>query len=282
MRRGGVLLAAWLVLALTLASIGQVGAALSRQPQPWWPAFGYALAIGSCWIVLVPPLLRAIRRLQRLRPALRWSLYFLGWPLATVVHIGLFALLFGPLYGSAEMGGRVAMIERMAVRNLDTDLFLYVLVLGLGLWSGARRAAAMPVTPALPAAPVVVRERGRTRLVPLAAIDWVGAAGDYAELHLAGGETLLASETLAGLARRLPADNYARVHRGTIVKLDRVAGWHPLGRGDAALELHDGTRLRVSRRYRSGLPERLGLRGAPAERTGDPARRTGLEAPAAR
>lgn len=281
MRRGGLLLAAWLLLALALASVGQVSAALARQPQPWWPSFGYALAISVCWIVLVPPLLLAIRRFQQVRPALRWSLYAVGWPLATVLHVGLFGLLFGPLYGSAEMGGRIAMIERMAVRNLDTDLFMYLLVLGAGLWSGARRND-WPMAAAVPAAPVVVRERGRTRLVPLAAIDWIGAAGDYAELHLHGGEIALASETLAGLARRLPADSYARVHRGTTVKLDRVTGWHPLGRGDAALELHDGTRLRVSRRYRSGLPERLGLRGAPAERSGDPARRTGLESSAVR
>lgn len=276
-----LLLAAWFGLALALASIGQVSAALARQQQPWWPSFGYALAISSCWIVLIPPLLLATQRLQRFGPVLRWSLYLVGWPIATAAHVALFALLFGPLYGSADMGGRIAMIERMAVRNLDTDLFLYVLVLGAGLWSRVSRGVERPALSAIPAAPVVVRERGRTRLVPLAAIDWIGAAGDYAELHLSGGETALASETLTGLARRLPADSYARVHRGTIVKLDRVAGWHPLGRGDAALELHDGTQLRVSRRYRADLPERLGLRGAPAGRTNDPARRPGLETPAA-
>ena len=58
--------------------------------------------------------------------------------------------------------------------------------------------------------------------------------------------------------RRKPLDpqKFVRIHRGTIVNVDRVARLSPLGHGDQVVVLKDGRKLTASRRYREGL-ERL-------------------------
>lgn len=98
----------------------------------------------------------------------------------------------------------------------------------------------------------LVRERGRLLLVSTADVDWIGAAGNYVELH-AGRNTHLVRGSLTELESRLPADRFARVHRSTIVNLDRVKELQPESHGDLVIILADGTKVRLSRRYRDRL-----------------------------
>lgn len=99
---------------------------------------------------------------------------------------------------------------------------------------------------------VLVRSRGRMFLVPIADVDWIGAAGNYAELHV-GGETHLVRGTLQELEARLPAGRFLRIHRSSIVNVDRVEELEPWSHGDLLVRLEDGTELRLSRRYRDRL-----------------------------
>ena len=98
----------------------------------------------------------------------------------------------------------------------------------------------------------MIRNRGAIRRIPFAAIDWIGAAGDYAEVHGDGGVFLI-EEPLASLARRLPAQSFARIHRGALIRIDRVREVEPIGRGDAHVRLVTGEKLRLSRRFRDNL-----------------------------
>lgn len=86
------------------------------------------------------------------------------------------------------------------------------------------------------------------RFVEAAEVDWIEADADYAALHV-GANTLLLREPLHRLAERLDPAVFARVHRSTIVRLDRIAEIHPLSNRDALLRLHDGTPLRASRSH---------------------------------
>nr|WP_241201172.1 LytTR family DNA-binding domain-containing protein [Lysobacter enzymogenes] len=96
-----------------------------------------------------------------------------------------------------------------------------------------------------------IRVGAGSRLVRFQEIDWIAAAGDYAEVH-AGGRSLLMDRSLAALTGELPAD-FARIHRGAIVRLDRIREIRNLGRGDANVVLQGGHTLRLSRRYRDNL-----------------------------
>ncbi len=98
----------------------------------------------------------------------------------------------------------------------------------------------------------VIRTGTRTRLLDPGEVDWFEASGDYVILH-AGKRVHMIRETMDALERRLDPSRFARVHRSTIVALDRLCAFQLLPTRDALLTLRDGTELRASRRYRRRL-----------------------------
>jgi two-component system LytT family response regulator len=99
----------------------------------------------------------------------------------------------------------------------------------------------------------VAKERDRFVLVPTGEIRWIGAAGNYAEIHDEAGRVLLVRTTLAELEQRLDPAEFARVHRSTLVRLAHARELTPDAHGDFDLTLDDGTVLAVGRAYRDRL-----------------------------
>ena len=97
-----------------------------------------------------------------------------------------------------------------------------------------------------------VRTRDRFVIVPASEVEWITAAGNYAELH-AGKATHLVRATLAELEQGLDAARWARIHRGTLVRLDRVREIVPATHGDYDVVLVGGEVLRMSRRFKERL-----------------------------
>lgn len=87
-------------------------------------------------------------------------------------------------------------------------------------------------------------------------VDWIEAEGNYVRLHV-GNDSYLLRETLVGIEKRLTAVAFVRAHRSALVNIDRVSELRRLADGELDVQLHDGTRLRVGRRYRDGLQTRL-------------------------
>jgi two-component system LytT family response regulator len=98
----------------------------------------------------------------------------------------------------------------------------------------------------------LVRTRDHVVVVNAADVDWIQAADYYASLHV-GTKTHLLREPLADLEKRLDPQRFVRVHRSAIVNVERVREIHPLFRGDCALVLADGTRVRLSRTRREAF-----------------------------
>lgn len=107
---------------------------------------------------------------------------------------------------------------------------------------------------------LAIPDGGRTRIVPVAAVDWVEARGDYLRIH-AGEEVHLLRQTMKDLEARLDPRVFQRIHRSTIVRLVRVRELQPYFRGALVAVLEDGTRLRVARNCRAGLELALGRGG---------------------
>ena len=124
--------------------------------------------------------------------------------------------------------------------------------------------AAAPPVPAEPPPGylerIAVEMRGQIRVVPVEHVDFIAADGPYAEIH-AGDETFVIRSPMQTLEDRLDPAAFFRIHRSTIVRLDRVEALLVAGGGDYAVKLRDGTRLRVSRARRDDLAARLGLDG---------------------
>lgn len=255
---GGAL---WLVASLASAAQGYIFSLHQGRAQPWWPTLGYTAAIFSIWAVLTPLALKAADRIDVAGPgrAATLILWLLGYPLATATHIALFVILFWPVYGQGA-ATPLAMARPVWLANIDTSLFAYLALTAAVAWRRHRRSAtaAEPgVEPEHDSADALwVRGSGGALRVPLGEIDWIAAAGDYAELHSAG-RAMLTDDSLAALSRRLPADEFARIHRGAIVRIDRIREIRRLGRGDAMLVLTDGRQLRLSRRYRQNIAAHL-------------------------
>jgi two-component system LytT family response regulator len=83
-------------------------------------------------------------------------------------------------------------------------------------------------------------------------IDWLEAAGKYVRVHSGRAEYLL-RDSLNDFESKLDAARFVRIHRATIVNIERVKEMHPMFHGDSEVILEDGTRLNFSRRYRSRL-----------------------------
>jgi two-component system LytT family response regulator len=103
---------------------------------------------------------------------------------------------------------------------------------------------------------LILREREQTRIIPMAEIDWVEAAGNYACIRV-GKETFIHRETLTRLENKLDPSLFQRVHRSRIVNVHRVSKMVPLFNGDNVLILLDGTELTSSRSWREALLARL-------------------------
>lgn len=101
---------------------------------------------------------------------------------------------------------------------------------------------------------LVVHERGRSLIVPIAEVQRLSAAGNYVEVHTAAHRHLVRA-TLSRLALRLDPAEFLRVHRSHLVRADFIAETLPHAHGDVRLRLRDGSELLLSRRYRALLPE---------------------------
>ena len=113
--------------------------------------------------------------------------------------------------------------------------------------------------PPQPRAPerLVVRSRGQVLFVSVADIDWIEAAGYYACLHV-GSDTHILRRSLAELEQDLGDEKFVRIHRSLVVNLERIRGLELQTGGEYEVVLKSRVRLRLSRRYRKRLQNRLG------------------------
>jgi two-component system LytT family response regulator len=104
---------------------------------------------------------------------------------------------------------------------------------------------------------LAVRVNGRVVILKAREIDWVEAAGVYVELHV-GKKVYLHRASIMELETRLGSARFVRIHRSTLVNLDRVRELSPRTHGEFSVMLVDGTELKLSRGYRHRLEELLG------------------------
>lgn len=120
-----------------------------------------------------------------------------------------------------------------------------------------------PIEAAEPAAPfahrLAVRTSGRIYFLRTEEIDWIEAADYYVKLHV-GPKSHLMRESMNKLEKQLDPEMFLRVHRSSIVNLDRVKELHAGGGADPAVVLQDGTRLKLSRSRRERLNRLLDRR----------------------
>src|SRR5215471_13867063 len=107
---------------------------------------------------------------------------------------------------------------------------------------------------------IVIKSAGEVCFIKVQDIDWIEAADYYACLHV-GQRSHLLRRSLGDLEAELDSDLFCRVHRSSIVNLDRVSGLKLREDGEYEVLLQTGARVRMSRRYRKELEARMGVHG---------------------
>ncbi len=101
---------------------------------------------------------------------------------------------------------------------------------------------------------LTVRSSRGLTFLRAAEVDWVDAAGNYVRLNV-NGATFLMRETMSSLEQRLDPEMFLRIHRSTIVNIERIREIRPLQHGEHLVILDGGQRLTLSRSYRHKLDE---------------------------
>jgi two-component system LytT family response regulator len=102
----------------------------------------------------------------------------------------------------------------------------------------------------------MIKSAGRIVFLRAEDIDWIESVGNYVRLHV-GRDSHLMRETMGGMELRLDPQKFLRIHRSTMVNIDRVKELQPWAKGEYMVIMRDGARLSMSRRYRERLHKLL-------------------------
>ncbi len=104
---------------------------------------------------------------------------------------------------------------------------------------------------------VLVKHDGRMFFVKVGDIDWVEADRNYVKLHV-GNTAHTIRERISHIEETLDPRMFARIHRSTIVNLNRVREMQQWFSGDYVVILDNGAKLRLSRHYRDRVERQIG------------------------
>jgi two-component system, LytTR family, response regulator len=101
---------------------------------------------------------------------------------------------------------------------------------------------------------LLIKKDDRSVFLRVDDIDWIESARNNVRLHV-GKEVYVYHETTSGIESRLDPRRFFRIHRSTIVNIEKIREMHPWFNGDYAVTLKDGTRLTLSSTYRERLKD---------------------------
>jgi two-component system, LytTR family, response regulator len=147
--------------------------------------------------------------------------------------------------------------QKSAMAQRDKLMELIAQTKGSGSLDGEeiRKQIAEAVGPEYPEVLPIRDDHGTVRL-DVSKIDWIDAAGDYMCVH-ADGRTYVLRETMKSLEAILDPKVFQRVHRSTIVNIQRVRRLRPHTNGEYFLTLDDGQEIKLSRSYRDRVDQLL-------------------------
>jgi two-component system LytT family response regulator len=99
---------------------------------------------------------------------------------------------------------------------------------------------------------LLVTEDNRILLIPTRDIELIQVAGKHVKIFVRD-RCYLTRQSLRSVEDRLDKVRFVRVHRSTIINTEQIVELRPLLHGDCEVVLTRGTRVTVSRRFRSRL-----------------------------
>lgn len=106
---------------------------------------------------------------------------------------------------------------------------------------------------------IVIRDNNNIRIVPIADIEYIEAADDYAKIFTASG-SFLKNRTMSSFEKQLPAKQFVRIHRSHIVNVSQITQLHPHDKETYTASLKNGAKLPVSKTGYAKLRDVLGMK----------------------
>lgn len=230
----------------TIEDMAALGRAETRAHVWTWQ-----LSSAAVWFALLPVLWWLVAQIRP--PRFSWPVTLLLHAAATIpvslVHVvamvavrKLVYALGGESYDFGNWG-----VELLYEYRKDVPTYLIgAAYVAFAQW----QLGPIPTAPDAPGV-LLITDGSVTYRVPMAEIDWAGAAGNYVEIAW-GQRILLHRSTLAALEDALGGD-FVRIHRGRLVRRATIRQVETDRSGDFTVTLSGGTQLRGSRRYRGLL-----------------------------
>lgn len=95
---------------------------------------------------------------------------------------------------------------------------------------------------------LVVSEGNNKHIIPTAEILFISANSPYVNIHLEG-KRYIHNETLKSILSKLDPERFVRVHKSTIVNVQKVVSYSTRLNGDYDLTLNNKIQIRLSRNY---------------------------------
>lgn len=233
-------------------------------PALGWEVWLWELSSFAAFALLLWPVLAGVRRLAAMRWPAALALLALGSVAFSLLHV--LTMLGVRQLGYAVVGETYDFFHgrplAVLVYEYRKDVMAYAGLVGLLLLVRRLAADAAPASVAAPApaapARIEVRDGARTVWLDPAELVLAEAAGNYVELHLARGGTLLHRTTLAALEAELTG--FVRIHRSRLVRRAAVAEIRSTPSGDFELMLEGGRMVTGSRRFRDRLDSAPAIR----------------------
>lgn len=246
----------WLAVALLELSQDYLSALLNENAF----RLGESLAYKGFWLLFIPSTLLLDAAVRRTGKRLTGAWYFLSIGFLAVslafVHLLVFSFfLFGV---SVIIHSDPWTIPFLIAEKLSTRLYLALSIYGAlsaGLYLYYKRRHNRAAIPQERPATITVKNGKRSIIVKTDEIRWIGSDGPYLDIHTAGKKHVVL-ESLKQIITTLP-DNFRRIHRSTIVNIDRIRELKSRGNGDYDVIMDDGSELRLSRNYLSSLKGEL-------------------------
>lgn len=99
---------------------------------------------------------------------------------------------------------------------------------------------------------LLIRAGGRVVFLAYDEIEWIDAAANYVRVN-AGKASYMLRGSIGTIAEKLPAEQFVRIHRSTVVNARMIKELHPCNSGEFIVVLRNGKELSCSRGYRAGL-----------------------------
>lgn len=241
-------------MLVNAASLIDQRRALGR-PIATWHAWALESSSYAAWLLLLPFVLLISARLAKRKLWCAVAGHFVACILISLAHSGAMFVIRAVIFLWAGMeytlsdtfGGYLAFEFRKDVITYVSILAVFLIARHITVTSELARSSFDKSD-----GQIEVRDGSRVVMLRTDEIDWIGAAGNYVELHGPFG-SVLARRTLADFSQELEPRGFVRVHRSRLVRRSAIATITTRQSGDFDIQLRSGESIVGSRRFRQGL-----------------------------